>query len=149
MLCIAVPVDEVVRSVTRDVVGLDKFRTNATMETNEFGITIPAAHSSIFHRRVYRRVKISLLFPLTLPAFLLCCLPNIIPSVVIARCKLVFVIVATIVESDFRLNALHYWRFRPKGANCVEKERRGRGAVRERQGCTTKFIGYWSRTFKP
>lgn len=100
MLCIAAPMDEVVLCVTEDVVALDKF-------TTKFGITIPAAHTSIFHCRVYRRLSISFLFPLTLPAFPFCCLRNLSFGMVIARCELVFVIVAAIMESVFGLNARH------------------------------------------
>jgi len=128
MLCIAVQVEEVVLVIAADVVALDEFITTATFEANKFGITVPAAHSSTFHCCTHRRAMISILFSLTLPAFLLCCLRNIIPVVVLASCKYVSGIVVAIVESDFRLLARHSWRCSNRSeGNWTEDGGRARG----------------------
>lgn len=73
MLCIANHMDEVVLFVAGDIVALNEFLTQATIEADVFSIAVTAAHSSIVHGRTKPCAKILFLSRLTLPAFLLRC----------------------------------------------------------------------------
>src|SRR5207248_11245816 len=93
--------------VPRNVSLLDKLLTHATIEANVFGITVPAANSPVFHRRIKLSTKIPLFSLLTLPAVLFLFLCHIILIMIIAWCKLVCIRMLAMMKPDNGFNARH------------------------------------------